>query len=194
MPYYFTSWGSTQWEVPTLPAVRGSAEGGAAEEGAAAEGAASAEESAMEGTEEGAGGAAPPTPHALNKAAVGLLEMGRVEEAEVLFWESLALSRRTLGEEHPGTLLSVNNLIGVLFERGRLEGAESLCREALAVSRRTLGEEHPQTIAFEQSLRQLTLLLMAPPPQIKGKGGGTLAQGRKAPHSSERPWKDSLRR
>ena len=50
---------------------------------------------------------------------------------------------RTLGAEHPETLVSVNDLAGCLRAMGMLKDAEPLFQRALQASERTLGAEHP---------------------------------------------------
>ena len=44
------------------------------------------------------------------------------------------LGKAKLGEDHPDTLNSLNNLASLLFNRGHLAGAEPLYREALEKS------------------------------------------------------------
>ena len=58
-------------------------------------------------------------------------------------WE---IGRRVLGEEHPNTLESMNNLAGLYMNQGKFAQAEPLLVKALEVSRRVLGEEHPDTL------------------------------------------------
>ena len=43
--------------------------------------------------------------------------------------EALAVRRRTLGDEHPDTLVSINNLANLLSDQGKLGDAEPLSRE-----------------------------------------------------------------
>merc|ERR1719424_468310 len=64
--------------------------------------------------------------------------------------------RETLGDRHPNTLTSINNLGFLLKNQGDLDGAEALYREALAASRETLGDRHPSTLT---SINNLGLLL-----------------------------------
>ena len=54
--------------------------------------------------------------------------------------------RETLGDKHPSTLLSLNNLGMLLRAQGKLEEAAPLCREALQAQRETLGDKHPSTL------------------------------------------------
>jgi hypothetical protein len=57
----------------------------------------------------------------------------------------LEIFRRLLGEAHPNTLASMNNLAETLFAQGELAGARQLQERALEIQRRVLGEEHPDT-------------------------------------------------
>ena len=60
-----------------------------------------------------------------------------------------------LGEEHPDTLGSVNNL-GVLYRsEGKLTDAEPLLKNALDGRRRVLGAEHPYTLISMKDLAML---------------------------------------
>ena len=65
---------------------------------------------------------------------------GQYAEAERIEREVLAATRRVLGEEHPDTLLSANNLAGSLSGRGKQAEAERIYREVLGARRRILGE------------------------------------------------------
>jgi hypothetical protein len=56
-------------------------------------------------------------------------------------------SRRVLGEEHPDTLTSMNNLALTLYASGDLPGAREACEQVLDGRRRVLGEKHPDTVA-----------------------------------------------
>jgi tetratricopeptide (TPR) repeat protein len=71
----------------------------------------------------------------------------RYAEAEALGLQSLALARRLLGEEHPGTLASMGNLAMVYQARGNFAAAEPLMLQTLEIVKRVLGEEHPSTLA-----------------------------------------------
>ena len=74
------------------------------------------------------------------------LGMGWIEEAEPLFRETLAASRRTLGDEHWKTIIAIYDVGRVLSWQQQYTEAEPLYREALDANRRTLGAEHPKTI------------------------------------------------
>ncbi len=62
-----------------------------------------------------------------------------------------------LGEEHPETLASINNMGLLLRAQGKLAEAEPYWREALEKSRRVLGEEHPHTLT---SINNMGVLLL----------------------------------
>ncbi|GAA0410654.1 hypothetical protein GCM10009530_73940 [Microbispora corallina] len=57
-----------------------------------------------------------------------------------------------LGEEHPDTLTSQNNLALALRALGRLEEAEAEHRAVLEIRRRVLGEDHPDTLTSRNNL------------------------------------------
>jgi serine/threonine protein kinase len=59
---------------------------------------------------------------------------------------ALELRRRVLGEEHPDTLTSMNNLVELYGYQGQLAKSEALCTKILELRRRVLGDEHPDTI------------------------------------------------
>jgi len=64
--------------------------------------------------------------------------LGRLEEAEAELRAVLEI-RRVLGDEHPATLTSRNNLAGVLNGLGRLEEAEAEHRAVLEIHRPGVG-------------------------------------------------------
>jgi hypothetical protein len=66
--------------------------------------------------------------------------------------------RETLGNRHPDTLASINNLGTLLMAKGDLAAAEPLCREAMKGMRETLGDRHPTTLTC---IRNLGALLKA---------------------------------
>ena len=63
---------------------------------------------------------------------------GKLEEAERLHRDVLNRQREVLGEMHPNTLASSNNLAECLRAQGKLEEAELLHRDVLN-RQRTLG-------------------------------------------------------
>lgn len=59
---------------------------------------------------------------------------------------------QTLGEKHPDTLTSRNNLAAILADLGRLEKAESEHRAVWQTMVQVLGEEHPATLNSRNNL------------------------------------------
>ena len=51
-----------------------------------------------------------------------------------------------LGDEHPDTLTSMNNLAATLQAQGDLAGRPRAPGAVLAARRRVLGDEHPDTL------------------------------------------------
>ena len=64
----------------------------------------------------------------------------------------LADSERVLGETHPDTLTSRNNLAGAYQAAGRLAEAIPLYERTLADRERVLGETHPDTLSSRNNL------------------------------------------
>jgi len=63
--------------------------------------------------------------------------------------------RETLGNRHPNTLTSINNLGMLLMDKGDLAAAEPLYREAMKGMRETLGDRHPTTLSCIRNLGAL---------------------------------------
>jgi hypothetical protein len=60
--------------------------------------------------------------------------------------------RRVLGEDHPDTLTSMNNLAETLRSQGDLGAARGLQEQVLTMRRRVLGEDHPDTLTSINNL------------------------------------------
>jgi tetratricopeptide (TPR) repeat protein len=88
----------------------------------------------------------------MNGEAARLQQRGRYRQAEKKFREALALGRGLLGEEHPHTATSRNNLAFCLNSQGRHGEALPLYREALKARRKVLGEGHADTAASYDNL------------------------------------------
>src|SRR5262249_40231447 len=71
------------------------------------------------------------------------LERGAYVPARSMVEKVLEVRRRILGEEHPHTLTSMNNLAETLRAQGDLAGVRGLQEKVLEASRRIRGEEHP---------------------------------------------------
>ena len=73
-------------------------------------------------------------------------EQGDYAGARQLEERVLEARKRVLGEEHPDTLTSMNNLARTLADQGDYAGAWQLQERVLETQRRVLGEEHPNTL------------------------------------------------
>jgi tetratricopeptide (TPR) repeat protein len=81
----------------------------------------------------------------LNGELAELYRQGRYQQAlplAQLIWE---VRKQALGEEHPETLASLNNLAEMYAEVGDYAHAEPLHLRALAIREKTLGPNHPDT-------------------------------------------------
>jgi tetratricopeptide (TPR) repeat protein/CHAT domain-containing protein len=81
----------------------------------------------------------------LNQAASQSETKGDYKSAIPHREKILAIYRKALGEDHPHTATSYNNLADILHEQGRYAEAGPLYEKALAIDRRALGEDHPGT-------------------------------------------------
>jgi tetratricopeptide (TPR) repeat protein len=96
-----------------------------------------------------------PESDSLNMAerfAIAYKENGRRQEALELTEKVMAARKRTLGEEHPGTLSSMQSLAIRYSEVGRRQEALELVEKVMAARKRTLGEEHPDTLRSMHNL------------------------------------------
>ncbi len=71
---------------------------------------------------------------------------------ERLWREALVFSVEKLGEDHPDTAGSYNNVASNLNAQGRFDEAEPLFRKGLEIRQQVLGEEHPDTAASYNNL------------------------------------------
>jgi tetratricopeptide (TPR) repeat protein len=81
--------------------------------------------------------------------------LGEYEKAEAQHREAADLFRRTLGDDHPDTLVATNDLAMTLSQQGRYDEAEPLLRRTLADLRRTLGLDHRETLTTTHNLATL---------------------------------------
>ena len=75
-----------------------------------------------------------------------LNENGQWQDAVELEEKVLKACKRTLGDEHPSTILSMNNLAWSYNNLGRPQDAVQLREKVLEACKRTLGDEHPNTL------------------------------------------------
>ncbi|MFM7716653.1 MAG: CHAT domain-containing protein, partial [Microcystis sp.] len=74
---------------------------------------------------------------------------------EPLYKEALAIIKQQLGDNHPLTASSLNNLAGLYESQGRYSEAEPLYKQALAISKQQLGDNHPDTAISLNNLAEL---------------------------------------
>jgi tetratricopeptide (TPR) repeat protein/tRNA A-37 threonylcarbamoyl transferase component Bud32 len=74
------------------------------------------------------------------------LGLGLVNSARPLREQTLAIRRRELGDEHPGTIAALVDLGSTLSEQGKFPEAADCLRDALEKSRRVLGADHRDTL------------------------------------------------
>jgi tetratricopeptide (TPR) repeat protein len=84
---------------------------------------------------------------ALRKDAEGarFRSKGQFAQADLMCREALAIRRKALGEEHPDTAASYNNVAACLESLGKPAEALPLFNKALQTIHKALGEEHPDT-------------------------------------------------
>ena len=82
----------------------------------------------------------------LQTVANTLIELGLLDLAANTQRQALTIRRAVLGNDHPSTLASINNMGLVLVSQGKLNEAEQYHREGLESSRRILGNEDPGTL------------------------------------------------
>ena len=78
--------------------------------------------------------------------------VGRTDEAITLYEQVVTDRSRILGENHPQTLASRNNLAYTYLLMGRTDDAVSHIEQTLIRSTRALGEEHPLTVSARKNL------------------------------------------
>jgi nephrocystin-3 len=92
----------------------------------------------------------------LCKSLATLVSYGYYNGSESLLRETLTMTEKVFGIEHPYTATSLNSLAYFLLEAGNYEEAELLLRRALSIFEKVLGPEHPETAT---GLNNLALLL-----------------------------------
>jgi hypothetical protein len=80
------------------------------------------------------------------KCASALYSDGRYREEEELVVQVMQTRKRVLGDEHPSTLISMDNLALTYKSQGRWKEAEELQVQEMQIMKRVLGDEHPSTL------------------------------------------------
>jgi hypothetical protein len=87
-----------------------------------------------------------------SKCARTLYSDGRYKEAEDLELQVMQMRKRVLGDEHPDTLTSINNLASTYSKQGRWKEAEELQVQETQTRKRVLGDEHPDMLTSMANL------------------------------------------
>ncbi|MDR1852105.1 MAG: tetratricopeptide repeat protein [Propionibacteriaceae bacterium] len=93
-----------------------------------------------------------PEPSSLIAIAEGRVQAGRYSDAVQVLERAVAEAARVVGENHPHTLTSRNNLADAYQSAGRLDEAIPLFEAVVADSVRVLGEDHPDTLTSRNNL------------------------------------------
>ncbi|MFI6744377.1 tetratricopeptide repeat protein [Nonomuraea sp. NPDC050451] len=93
----------------------------------------------------------PTTSSLLDRAATFMAGQGAVHRAVTFSERSLAGRQRVLGDDHPDTLTSRNNLAGA-YRAWDVARATSLFERTLADRQRVLGDDHPDTLTSRDDL------------------------------------------
>jgi tetratricopeptide (TPR) repeat protein len=86
-----------------------------------------------------------------------LLVQRKYAQAEPLCRQVLEVYRRVLGEEHPLTAGSYDDLSSIHTGQGKYAKAEEVCRQSLAITRAVFGEKHPRTALGSRHLADILL-------------------------------------
>jgi tetratricopeptide (TPR) repeat protein len=92
--------------------------------------------------------AAQPLVEASIRKTVGgvYIDLGAFPEAMLQFQRALQVRQRLLGETHPETLASMDDVAAVLERQGKFAEAEDVFAKVLAIRRKTMGEQAPETL------------------------------------------------
>ncbi|TRV53305.1 MAG: tetratricopeptide repeat protein [Microcystis panniformis Mp_MB_F_20080800_S26D] len=91
----------------------------------------------------------------LTQQVIQLYQQGKYNEAIPLAEQALAIIKQQLGDNHPLTAQSLNNLALLYDSQGRYSEAEPLYKEALAIWKQQLGDNHPDTATSLNNLAAL---------------------------------------
>ncbi|VAW42744.1 hypothetical protein MNBD_CHLOROFLEXI01-3218, partial [hydrothermal vent metagenome] len=90
-----------------------------------------------------------------NETGYYLQHLGDYKAARPFYEQALAINQKVLGEAHPDTASSLNNMGALLRAMGQLAEARPFYEQALAIRQKVLGDAHPDTA---RSLNNLAVL------------------------------------
>ena len=76
-----------------------------------------------------------------------------------MFEKVYTLRCKILGEEHPDTLTTLNNLATTYYQLGDLEKAAEMFEKVYSLFCKILGEEHPDTLSVQNNLAYILGML-----------------------------------
>ena len=82
----------------------------------------------------------------LNNLAGLLRDQGKLDEAEPLFKEAVAVNKKVHGDEHPNVAAGIWNFAALVVQQGDRTEATRLWQQALAIYEKALGVDHPTTV------------------------------------------------
>ncbi|KAF5850099.1 hypothetical protein GGP41_002293 [Bipolaris sorokiniana] len=83
---------------------------------------------------------------------MALYSNGQYKAAEKLDVEVMKARKRVLGDEHPNTLFSMNNLASTYSSQGLWGKAKELQVQVMEARKRVLSDEHPYTLISMNNL------------------------------------------
>ncbi|CUS07660.1 unnamed protein product, partial [Tuber aestivum] len=89
---------------------------------------------------------------AIRHLAWALLNQGKYEESQKMYWRGLEGDEKIHGPDHPSTLTSVNGLAWALQDQGKYDESEKMHRRALEGREKILGPDHPNTLTSVNNL------------------------------------------
>ena len=81
-----------------------------------------------------------------NSQVIQYYQQGQFRKALPLAEKAFEIRKEILGEKHPDTLSSLNNLARIYKELGRFSEALPLLEDGYRLSKEVLGEKHPDTL------------------------------------------------
>ncbi len=78
---------------------------------------------------------------------------GEHDKAPEYYDKALAIQLKVLGENHPDTARSYNNIGITLYCSGKKEEAQEHFRKAVEIAKKTLGPDHSYTKQFSTNLQ-----------------------------------------
>jgi CHAT domain-containing protein/tetratricopeptide (TPR) repeat protein len=121
----------------------------------------------------------------LNRKVELLHRIGKYNEAAPIAEKVLALSKASLGEQHPDTLAAMTNLAQLYMGQGRLAEAGALLSRAITALERVRGKEHLETLTAVKLLAEVYTderrFAEAEPLFRRAQAGATRVLGPEAP-------------